>query len=130
MKNKRLKTKEEIEIKLEDSFGNIYKIINGIAYNIDTPSEIVNIMETARQDGTRLRFYFGDSTTGKDWSEQYDTMGSIGYSTGAIKTPILIKTWRSSGGCGILTNCIVKIEYANKAKNGYRTLYKHEKYSK
>ena len=105
-----------------------YKIIQETAYHIDTPDRVVMLLERSRQERIRLRLYYGDKETGRDWCEVYDTVGYVGRSTGRIKIPLLIKTSRSSGGGAILDNCIVKIEYANKAKQGRRVLYQHPNY--
>lgn len=108
-----------------------YKIKNGTAYHFDTPENIVNIIEEARQSNRsiRLRFCFGDTETGRDWEEIYDTTGYVGRSTGSIKIPLLIKTVNSSDGGSILDHCIVHIE--KKVNNGsYHEVYRHPKYHK
>ena len=105
-----------------------YKITeDGTAYQKDTPEEIVKILENARKMHTRLRVYYGDTKTGRDWEEDYDVFGTIGRSTGSIKIPLMINNSRSTGGGGLLDNCIVKIEYASLTK-GTRPLYQHPQY--
>ena len=52
-------------------------------------------------------------------------IGTIGRSTGTIKTPLLISNSRSLGGGAILTDCIVKIVDV-KTK---RVLYVNPKYT-
>lgn len=111
-------------IKEKLSNGNIieYKIINGTAYYIGTDEKVVNILENARINHKRVRFFYGDVKTGRDWMEEYDTIGYIGRSTGKIKVPLLIKTNKSYGGGVILDDCIVKITIDKKI------VYQHPKY--
>lgn len=86
-----------------------YKIVNGTSYAINTPDKIIDILENAMRTRKRVRLFYGDSNTGRDWMEIYDTIGMIGRSGGKHKIPLLIKTRRSLGGGAILTDCIVKI---------------------
>ena len=107
-----------------------YKIHDGTAYHKETSHIVVKIIDEARLSNRtiRLRFYFGDTNTGRDWEETYDTTGYIGRSTGRIKIPLLIKNIRSTGGPAILDHCIVKIE--KKVGTKYVTVYSHLKYHK
>lgn len=86
-----------------------YKIVNGTAYNINTSDEVIKILEDSRINKKRIRIFYGDVNSGKDWMEINDTIGKIGRSTGKYKIPLLIKTSRSIGGGAILDHCIVKI---------------------
>ena len=87
-----------------------YKIEpSGTAYTIETPQSIINVLENARSKGTRIKITFGDIKTGKNWNDEYNTIGRVGRSTGNYKIPLLIKTTRSFGGGAILTDCIIKI---------------------
>lgn len=109
----------------KDSHGVIYKIIDGTAYHAITPEAVVKILEEIRLSGRtrRIRIFYGDAKTGRDWAEEFDTIGYLGRSTGEIKIPLLINNVRSSGGPGLLDHCIVKIQ------EGKRVLYQHEKYN-
>lgn len=109
-----------------------YKVVNGTAYHEETPDSIIQILEDARQDNrsTRLRFCFGDTTDGRDWGECCDTTGYIGRSTGNIKIPLLIKTINSTGGGGILDDCIVKVEQKKRGDRSYHEVYRHKQYHK
>jgi len=100
-----------------------YKIINGTAYSIDTPNEVISILENARDNRIRIRVFYGDKITGRDWMEEHDTIGYIGRSTGKIKIPLLIHNRRSYGGGSLLDNCIVKI---TQNKN---VIYQHKNYN-
>jgi hypothetical protein len=99
-----------------------YKIVNGTAYHADTDERIINILERARQSGQRVRIFYGDSRTGKDWMERFDTIGYIGRSGGRLRVPLLIKNSRSYGGGALLDNCIVKVTIEKEV------LYVHPNY--
>jgi hypothetical protein len=89
------------------SFRIDYKIVNGTAYHLQTPDELVRILELCRAGRTRVEFEYGDDLTGKLWGDI--ERGTIGRSTGNLQFPLVIKTKRSTGGCGLLDNCIVKL---------------------
>jgi len=101
-----------------------FKIVNGTAYHMETPDQVINVLEESRNSNRdqRIRLFYGDSKTGKDWHEEHDIMGYIGRSTGSIKIPLLINNRNSYGGGAVLDHCIVKI---TKDKT---TLYQHPKY--
>lgn len=103
-----------------------YKVMNDTYYGDDTSDSMVKLLERLRLAGTRVRFHWGDTKTGKDWGDEWDVAGTIGRSMGPIKIPILIKSRNSSGGGGILTASIVKIRYANRRDGG--VIYQHSKY--
>lgn len=86
-----------------------YQEVNNTFYHEETPKQVIDILESARKNGTRLLFDFGDTKTGKSWGETFDIRGTIGRSTGNMKIPLLIRTKRSLGGGGLLDNCILKI---------------------
>ncbi|MFC0903820.1 hypothetical protein ACFHWD_03830 [Clostridium sp. MT-14] len=113
---------ETIKEKLNN--GNIieYKIINETAYHADTDKKVIDILENTRMSNQRIRLFYGDIKTGRDWMEEYDTIGYIGRSTGKIKIPLLVKTNKSYGGGAILDDCIVKITLDKKI------IYQHPKY--
>jgi len=114
---------------VKDSYGTTYKIINDTAYNKDTPDAVIKILENNRSGhrGERLRLWYGDPKTGKDWEEVYDVEGYIGRSTGLIKVPLLIHNSRSMGGPALLDDNIIKIA---ETKGSHRVLYEHPKYHK
>lgn len=100
---------------------NEYKITeSGTAYSLDTPDDLVLILERLRETQQRIILDYGDVKTGKSWGEEYDIAGRIGRSNGQFKIPILLYSSRSWGGGAILTDCILGI----KASAGKQQIYK------
>lgn len=99
-----------------------YQIVNGTAYHAETDQYVINQLEKARYNKSRIRIFFGDTETGKDWLEENDTIGTIGRSTGNIKIPLLIRTSSNYGGGALLDHCIVRIT-VDKWE-----VYRHENY--
>lgn len=96
-----------------------------IAYHIETPDSMVQILETIREGKTRCRYHWGNIETGEDWGDTFDVKGYIGLSRGSeARYPILVYNTRSMGGGSMLTSCIVKITRTN----GGATIYQHPKY--
>ena len=105
----------------------MYKIINGTSYDARTPDEVIRVLETARQNRTRLHISLGETqgpNAGLDWLEENDVYGYVGRSMGPIKVPLLIANRRSIGGGAILDHCIVRI----RESAGGRLSYQHPKY--
>lgn len=98
------------------------KIVKGIEFDANTPERVVNILLSYMDTQQRIRLFYGDSKTGRDWGETYNTMGYVRKSTGQIKIPLLINNSRSMGGEGILTGNIVRITVDK------RNIYVHPKY--
>lgn len=94
----------------------------GTYYHDTTPPEVVTALESARRTGAKVRLFFGDKETGRDWLEEWDVYGKVGRSMGPMKIPLLIKTCRSMGGGAISDDCIVRL-----IVNG-REVYRHPKY--
>ena len=90
-----------------------------------TTAEVINVLELARKQGWRVRLSYGDAQTGRDWLEEYDVEGTISRSMGPVKIPILLPNSRSTGGGGILTNCIVKVRLTG---GDHAELYRHPQY--
>lgn len=78
-------------------------------YHDETPEGVINALEHARHSGERIRVFYGDTETGREWLEEWGTMGYVGRSCGRHSIPLLVHNARSFGGGGLLTNCIVKI---------------------
>ncbi len=96
---------------------------SGTSFAKGTPKEVIDILDRAiasrmttnsGRAPMKLRLWFGNPKTGKDWMEVYDVFGYISRTYGDIKVPILIKNRRSIGGGAILTDNIVKITWDKK----------------
>lgn len=91
-------------------------------FDARTPQKVQSVLEAARKSGDSLRLFLGDTETGRDWLKEFDTIGTIGRSTGLMKVPLLIAD--GHGGPAILTNSILRIV---NLSNG-QELYCHPKY--
>lgn len=101
------------------------QIVNGVHYNSETPSKVIEILENARNNRYRLQIVYGDSETGKDWLEEWQTFGRVGRSTGTKPVPLLVHNSRSMGGPALLDKNIVRIRYSQQPSNW---LYEHSNY--
>jgi hypothetical protein len=99
--------------------------INGTYYHRETPQRVVDILERVRISGCRVRIHYGDTTTGRDWFDEWDVTGTIGRSMGPIRIPLIIANSRSYGGCGMLDHCIIRIRYTTGLRSN---LYQHPLY--
>jgi hypothetical protein len=86
-----------------------YKVVGKLSFNLKTDDRVCLILNKLHLNRHRVKLTYGNIETGKSWNDVYDTIGTIGRSTGTYKIPLLIKTVRSMGGCGILDSCILKI---------------------
>ena len=92
-----------------------------IAYHLETPEYLISVLEAARKSRQRIKIHFGDTETGRDWQEEYDTKGYIGLSRGyEARFPILVNNSRSMGGGSLLDHCIVKIAESKGGKVLYQ----------
>lgn len=98
-----------MDIQVKEFNGRRYKIYNDTWYCLDTPDRVIQILDCAMKNHERIRVFYGDTETGRDWMEIYDTIGYVSRSYGNVKIPLLIKNSRSIGGTGILDDSIVKI---------------------
>lgn len=101
-----------------------YRIENGTSFDLRTPDEVVRVLENARRNRTRLHISLGDTETGLDRLEEFETHGYVVRSMGPVKVPLLMAYRRSLGGGAILDHCIVRI----RESAGGRLLYQHPKY--
>ena len=97
-----------------------------IAYHEETSKEVIHALEFARKNRIRVKLYYGDVKTGRDWCEENDTIGYIGLSRGTdARYPILVYNNRSYGGGAILDHCILKI----RETKGGRVIYQAQNYN-
>jgi len=93
-------------------------------YDPNTPLDLVTILESVRLSRTRIRLFYGDRDSGRDWNEENDVEGYLGRTMGPIHCPILLKTAASRGGGIILSACIVRVV----TTAGKRVLWQHPEY--
>lgn len=91
------------------------------SFNEKTCEAVKTVLNECYNNQYHIRLWYGDTDTGLSWLEEYDTMGTIGRSTGKQKIPLLIKNSRSSGGGGVLCHCIIRIDVIGSR----RTIYEH-----
>lgn len=114
---------ETVKMRHNSGVETTYKVYpSGTAYHEETSSEVCQILEQYRGNQKRLKIYYGDHATGRDWNEEHGTAGYIGRSTGKIKVPLLLYNSKSKGGGSIPDHSIVKIKY------GTRVLYQTKNY--
>jgi hypothetical protein len=101
-----------------------YRTVNGTAYDTRTAPSVITELEMARTHGDRLRIFYGDPVTGRDWLEEHGVTGTIGRSTGQLQIPLIIHSNRSHGGSEILTENILRIMRDGK------DIYRHPNYVK
>ena len=117
-------------------------IINGTTYPDGTDETVIRILEDARAGGYRVRLHYGytredqrqterniretASPVGQDWLEESGVEGRIGRSMGPIRIPLILANSRSTGGGGLLADCIVKI--TRRDGRGRECLYLHPQY--
>ena len=89
-----------------------------------TQSGVADILNRFTESKQRVRLVYGNTTTGKDWLQEYEVIGSIGKSTGSNQIPLFISNSRSTGGGAISEDCILKIVDVKSKK----VLYQHDKY--
>lgn len=92
-------------------------------YDPDTNLVVKEYLEAYRKTGAKVRLFFGDVETGRDWLSEHDVLGRITRTTGPLKAPILV-TDNSNGGGIILSACILKIVDAESKK----VIWQHKNY--
>ena len=49
-----------------------YNVVNGVSFGKETNSKVIDILLSAIKNRTRIRVFYGDKTTGRDWCEIND----------------------------------------------------------
>jgi len=96
--------------------------IDDVKWRAGTPEQVKRILAAAMNSQARIRLFIGDPDTGRDWCEELQTMGYVGYSGGIDRVPLLMPTRRSRYGPQIDTDNVLKI------KIGGRVVYQHSRY--
>jgi hypothetical protein len=102
----------------------LYKVVNGTSYSIDTPDEIIYILENAKENNIRIRVFYGDVETGQFDGDNHYNDGYVSRSTGKVKVPLISYHSRSLNAPLLCDDCIVKI-VRTKDKG---LLYQHPNY--
>jgi hypothetical protein len=106
-----------------------YKVSRGIYFLPDTSNELIKILHDLYLKEERVRFHWGDGKTGLDWGDVYGVFGRLGITTGKQKMYILVHNSRSTGGPLIMTDSIVRIDWANKKGHAFNNaIYRSTKY--
>lgn len=77
---------------------------SGAFYHAATPWELVRHLERAREQGGKVRLFYGDAQTGKE----RDVEGRLGRSMGPLKVPLILAP-RANHGSALLDHCIVRL---------------------
>lgn len=97
------------------------KIVNDTHYDKRTPTEVIDVLEHARQTSLVVRVHYGDTETGRDWLEEHYTIGAVGRSCGVVKVPLLVPHGHNGGDA-------IRAQYIVKIRSGSRVLYEHPTY--
>lgn len=85
---------------------------SGTYYHKGTPPRLRGVLESAREQGARVRLFYGDTDgndLGRQWLDDCDVTGRLTRSMGPIKVPIILANRRSSGGHAILDDCVIRV---------------------
>jgi hypothetical protein len=85
------------------------------AFHPSTPPEVQAVLNRLNSSKERVRLVYGDKT-GRSCNEEFDTIGTVGNSTGAQKIPLLLATCKSLGGNAISDNQVIGIILLNRLK--------------
>lgn len=96
----------------------------GLFFHPQTSMAVQTALANAFEGRQTVRLWYGDTVTGRAWAEEYDVLGKIGRSTGAIKVPLMVKAGEI-GGPQLLDQCIVRIDIVARGKGASRTTYAH-----
>lgn len=91
-------------------------------YHQRTPKALRAVLDNIHGRDIRVRVWYGDSTTGKVWHEEFEVTGYIGRSTGRQKIPLIVHNRHSLGGAPLLDHCILRIDRTDTRQ----TLYQHK----
>jgi hypothetical protein len=84
-----------------------------------TDPAVAKVLERYRKNEKKLRVFCGDTTTGRDWLEECDVIGTIGRSSGSQKVPLLVPPGESYGAA-ISTACVLRLVDWETGRDQYR----------
>lgn len=88
-----------------------------------TDPKVQEVLEAYRRSRRMLRLILGNPATGVTWLEEHDVVGTIGRSTGWLKTPLLIQPGEDGGPAILTANLLCIIDWGSGA-----TAYRHPVY--
>jgi hypothetical protein len=80
---------------------------------------VQRVLERYRESVKRVRVFFGDPETGRDWCEEWDVVGTIGRSGGTMKSPLLVPHGENIGPA-ISTSKVLRVMDVGTNKEVYR----------
>lgn len=92
-----------------------YKVFRDHYYfPASTPDAVIAAIMNAYEQKARIRIFHGSTDPqnpkyGQVWTEVYDVMGYVGFTSGAIHSPILLPNKRSIGGGLIMLDSVLRI---------------------
>jgi len=97
-----------------------YQVVNGVSYKLETSDLVVQILEQARSNGTRLTIKYGEPKTGKFWNRT--DSGYIGRGSTTDHLPILLHSKKAGGGICVMDASVLEIREAKTGKVLYSWL--------
>lgn len=92
-------------------------------FDPDTPVAVQAYLEAYRKSGSKVRLFFGNPETGKDWLSEWDVVGRIGRSMGPLKVALLVPAGEDGGGAILTSNVLRIVDFSTK-----REVYRHANY--
>ena len=100
-----MRTTDSHQFHIKD--GRPYKVAaSGIHYHPDTAAPVIEAIDRLIRTGARVRVFLGDTASGAAWGEENDCHGTLGHSTGPLRSPLIIAP-RADGGPHLLDHCVV-----------------------
>ena len=85
-------------------------------------SSVEDVLSRYAGSRKRVRIFFGDDDTGRDWMEEFRVTGTISRSMGPQKVFLLLPSARSTGGTQVSPDSVVRI------MAGGNEVYRHASY--
>ena len=100
---------------------------SGTYYHAAAPRQVVDALEQAASEGSKVRIHYGDPRTGKDWLEEHGVEGRLSRSMGPLRVPLMI-SGASRFGDPLNDHCIVRLEVRPAAGKPFEDVYRHPCY--
>jgi hypothetical protein len=93
-------------------------------FHPETSVEVRAALEAAFKTRYAIRFWLGDTKTGRAWADQVGSIGQVGRSAGKLKVPLLLRQG-DEGGSQIVDHCIVRIDLVAPGTKPGSSVYRH-----